>query len=147
MLRQRSSEVTDMHVGLSRRFPHKWLSSQLFFVCARARKRGVGADGWRKLHCEHGESVNRRGMQARCKETAKIERQRFNSEWARTFPGIRACNQSAAKACCVACNTHFGIGHGGRHDVKRHIERVAHIANAQSRLGSINTGADPERVV
>ena len=33
---------------------------------------------------------------------------------------------------------HFGIGHGGRHDVKRHIERAAHIAKAQSRLGSIN---------
>ena len=43
-----------------------------------------------------------------------------------------------AKACRVACNTHFGIGHGGRHDVKRHIERAAHIAKAQSRLGSIN---------
>ena len=36
-----------------------------------------------------------------------------------------------------ACNTHFGIGHGGRHDVKRHIERAAHITKAQSRLGSI----------
>ena len=46
-------------------------------------------------------------------------------EWARTFPGIRASNQSAAKAYCVACNTHFGIGHGGGHDVKRHIERAA----------------------
>ena len=62
----------------------------------------------------------------------------FNSEWARTLPGIRASNQSAAKAYCVACNTHFGIGHGGRHDVKRHIERPAYIAKAQSRLGSIN---------
>ena len=31
-----------------------------------------------------------------------------------------------------------GIGHGERHDVKRHIERAAHIAKAQSRLGSIN---------
>ena len=39
-------------------------------------------------------------------------------------------------AYCIACTTHFGIGDGGRHDVKRHIERAAHIAN--SRLGSIN---------
>ena len=47
---------------------------------------------------------------------------------------------------CVACNTHVRIGHGRRHDVKRHIERApgsdreraAHIAKAQSRLGSIN---------
>ena len=36
------------------------------------------------------------------------------------------------------CNTHFGIGHGGRHDAKRHIERAAHITKAQLRLGSIN---------
>ena len=64
----------------------------------------------------------------------------FSSEWARTFPGIRASNRSTAKAYCVACNrpTHFGICHGGIHDVKRHIERAAHIAKAQSRLGSIN---------
>ena len=39
----------------------------------------------------------------------------------------------------VLCSyAHFGIGHGGRHDVKRHIERAAHIAKAQSRLGNIN---------
>ena len=48
------------------------------------------------------------------------------------IPGIRASNQSAAMACCVACNTHFGIDHGGRHDVKRHIERTAHIASIGS---------------
>ena len=43
-----------------------------------------------------------------------------------------------SEGALVACNTHFGIGHGGRHDLKRHIERAAHIAKAQSRLGSIN---------
>ena len=69
-----------------------------------------------------------------------------DSEWARTFPGIRASNQSAAKAYCVACNTHFGIGHGGRHDMKRHIERAAHIAKAQSRLGSIVAGCEIDKV-
>ena len=79
-------------------------------------------NGWQKLHCEHGESVN-------CI---------FNSEWARTFPGIRVSNQSAAKAYYVACNTHFGIGHGGRHDVKRHIDRAAHIAKDQPRLVTIS---------
>ena len=38
----------------------------------------------RKLHCEHGESVNRRGMQVhvRRKETAKIE-------WRRLYRGDR----------------------------------------------------------
>ena len=61
----------------------------------------------------------------------------FNSEWARTFPGIRASNQSAAKAYCVACNTHFGIGHGGRLDVKRHIYR----AGSTHRKGSVTLGS------
>ena len=113
----------------SRRLPDNWLSSQLV-IFARARQRGVVADGWRKLHCSE------------CKYSAKKQRKLrggcciFNSEWAKTFPGIRGSNQSAAKAYCVAGNTHFGIG--GRHDVKRHIERAAHIAKAQSSLGSIN---------
>ena len=41
---------------------------------------------------------------------------------------------------CVAFKRglRIGIGHGGRHDVKRHKERAAHIAKAQSRLGNIN---------
>ena len=66
-----------------------------------------------------------------CKYGAKKQRKLrgggciFSSEWARTFPGIRASNQSEAKAYCVSCNTHFGIGHGGRHDLKRHIESRA----------------------
>ena len=41
----------------------------------------------------------------------------------------------------VLCSVQFafwGNGHGGRHEVKRHIERAAHIAKAQPRLGSIN---------
>ena len=130
MLRQRSSEVMArtfyrppyaLHVGLGLGvfqticYPPNWLFSR------RARPRGVGADGWRKLHCAHGESDNRRGMQVRRKEKLTLIGGGciFNSEWARTFSGIRASNQSAAKAYCVACNTHFGIGHGGRHDVKR----------------------------
>ncbi|KAI0234163.1 hypothetical protein LSAT2_015649, partial [Lamellibrachia satsuma] len=33
---------------------------------------------------------------------------------------------SAEKARCIYCNTEFGIGHGGRSDVKRHMEREAH---------------------
>ena len=84
--------MTECSARRTRHLPDNWLSSQLV-IFARARQRGVGADGWRKLHCEHGESVNRRGMQVRRKETAKIDRRR-----ARTFPGIRASNQSAAKA-------------------------------------------------
>ena len=59
MLRQRSSEIIDRTCTI----PPNWLSSR-----AHDNVRGVGADCWRKLHCEHGESVNRRGMQVRRKE-------------------------------------------------------------------------------
>ena len=58
-----------LHVGLG-------VFQTILVILARARQRGVGADGWRKWHCEHGVSVNRRGMQVRRKETAKIERRR-----------------------------------------------------------------------
>ena len=141
MLRQRSSEVMD-RTCRTRRLP-----DNIYYLVIlpigyfRARQRGVGADGWRKLYCEHGESVNRRGMQVRRKETAKLRGGGciFSSEWARTFPGIRASKQSAAKAYCVACNTHFGIGHGGRHDVKRHIERQ-HTSQRLSHVWAASIG-------
>ena len=120
-----------------------WTGHSLDHPIARARQCGDGADGWRKLHCEYYDQLNRL-TNGEFKFGAKKQRNLrgrgciFNSEWARTFPGIRASNQSAAKAYSVTCNTHVGIGHDGRHDVKRHIERAAHIAKAQSRLGSIN---------
>ena len=90
MLRQRSSEVMDrtfyrppyyaLHVGL----------------------RGVGADGLVGENC----IVNMANQltDEECKYGAKKQRKLrgggciFNSEWARTFPGIRASNQSAANA-------------------------------------------------
>ena len=55
------SHGQDMHLTAlgsarrTRRLPDNWLSSQLV-IFARARQRGVGADDWRKLHYEHGES-------------------------------------------------------------------------------------------
>ena len=53
-------------------------------------------------------------------------RNKFNSEWSAEFPGIVKCNMSAEKARCIYCNTEFGIGHGGRSDVKCRVEREAH---------------------
>ena len=45
------------------------------------------------------------------------------------------CSEGVLCSVQYAC---WGNGHGGRHDAKRHIERAAHIAKAQPRLGSIN---------
>ncbi|KAI0238969.1 hypothetical protein LSAT2_010280 [Lamellibrachia satsuma] len=66
-------------------------------------------------------------------------RNKFNSEWSAEFPGIVKCNMSAEKARCIYCNTEFGIGHGGRSDVKRHVEREAHssaVADAKKLAGN-----------
>ena len=78
----------------------------------------MASDGWRKLHCEHGESG--RGMQVR------IANGQGHSRNSGQQP---KCSEGVY---CVACNTHFVIGHGGRHDVKRHIgqhtsHRLSHV--------------------
>ena len=121
----------------TRRLPdNNWLSSQLVIFAH-------DNVAWPSVQTI-GENCIVNMADEECKYGAKKQRKLrgggciFSSEWARTFPGIRTSNQSAAKAYCVACNTHFGICQGGRHDVKRHIERAAHIAKAQSRLGSMN---------
>ena len=69
MLRQRSSDVMDRTCTRPPFALHVDLGLGVFQTIGYppARQRGVGADGWRKLYCEHGESVNRRGMQVRRK--------------------------------------------------------------------------------
>ena len=41
-------------------------------------------------------------------------------------PGIVSNKGNTEKARCVYCGTDFGIGHGGRSDVKRHVEKEGH---------------------
>ena len=119
MLRQRSSEVMDRtcettlsSARWTRRLPDNWLSSQLV-IFARVRERGVGAYGWRKLHCEH--YMANRLTDEECKYGAKKQRKLrgegciFNSEWAMTFHGIRASSnqvQRRRRPYCVACNNY-----------------------------------------
>ena len=45
---------------------------------------------------------------------------------------IRASSESRNKARFIACDVHFGIGHGGKNDVKRRVERECHITKASA---------------
>ena len=115
MLRQRSSEVMDrtfyrppyaLHEGLgvfqTIGYPPNWLFSRTHDNVASVQTVGENcivnmANRLTDEECKYGAKKQRKLRGGGCI---------FNSEWARTFPGIRASNQSAAKAYCVACNMH-----------------------------------------
>lgn len=45
---------------------------------------------------------------------------------------IRASSKSINKARFIAYDVHFGIGHGGKNNVKRGVERECHITKASA---------------
>ena len=98
MLRQRSSEVMLCSARRTRRLPDNWLSSQLV-IFAHDNVASVQTVGENCIV-----NMANRLTDEECKYGAKKQRKLrgggciFSSEWARTFPGIRASNQSAAKA-------------------------------------------------
>ena len=108
MLRQRSSEVMDrtctrppyaLHVGLGVfqtiiGYPPNWLFSRAHDNVASVQTVGENcilkmANRLTDEECKYGAKKQRKLRGGGCI---------FNSEWARIFPGIRASNQSAAKA-------------------------------------------------
>ena len=124
-----------LHVGLgvfqTIGYPPNWLFSRAHDNVASVQTVGEtcivnAANRLTDEECKYGVKKHRQLIGGGCIGL-------FNSEWSRTFPGIPASNRSATKAYCVACNTHFGrpIGHGGRHDVKRHIERAVKFGQHQ----------------
>ena len=42
--------------------------------------------------------------------------------------GVFQSKEGPTKAFCTVCTVYFGIGHGGRSDVKRHVENTSHSA-------------------
>ena len=46
----------------------------------------------------------------------------FIKSWERVFKWIIQSKEEPTKAFCTVCTVDFGIGHGGRTDVKRHME-------------------------
>ncbi len=59
-------------------------------------------------------------------KTKSRYRNKFKTEWSAEFPGIVSSKGNTEKARCVYCGTDFGIGHGGRSDVKRHVDTEGH---------------------
>ena len=59
-------------------------------------------------------------------KTKSRYRNKLKTEWSAEFPGIVSSKGNTEKARCVYCGTDFGIGHGGRSDVKRHVETEGH---------------------
>ena len=55
-----------------------------------------------------------------------MHRNKFKTELSAEFPGIVGNKGTTEKARCGHCGTDFGIGHGERSDVKRHMETEGH---------------------
>ena len=72
------------------------------------------------------ESDNMASTRAKKAKTKSRYRNKFKTEWSAEFPGIVSSKGNTEKARCVYCGTDFGIGHGGRSDVKRHVETEGH---------------------
>ena len=59
--------------------------------------------------------------------------QKFKTDYERDFPCVTSSSRGADFAFCTACRSHLSIGHGGRNDIKRHIDTEAHKACEKSR--------------
>lgn len=57
---------------------------------------------------------------------------KYQQGWNQEFGCIESSAKGESYAYCTICSANFGIGHGGRHDVKRHIEGSVHEGNAKS---------------
>ena len=44
---------------------------------------------------------------------------------------IKRSSRGESHVMCTYCNEHISIGHGGKNDVKRHVERPKHVENAR----------------
>ncbi len=59
-------------------------------------------------------------------------KQKFKSDYTRDFPCIKVSRKGNFHAYCSVCNCDFSIQHGGRDDIKRHIDTRKHTQNANS---------------
>ena len=59
--------------------------------------------------------------------------QKFKTDYERDFPCITSSSHGADFALCTACRSHLSTGHGGRTNIKRHIDTEAHKVCEKSR--------------
>lgn len=57
---------------------------------------------------------------------------KYQKSWEEEFSVIKKSTKGDSFVLCTYCNEHFSIAHGGKNDVKRHVERQKHIDNVQS---------------
>ena len=55
---------------------------------------------------------------------------KFQKYWESEFSGIKKSSKGESFVLCVYCNEHYSICHGGKNDVKWHVERQKHVDNA-----------------
>ena len=56
---------------------------------------------------------------------------KYQKSWKAEFSCIKRSSRGESHVMCTYCNEHNSIGHGGKNDVKRHVERPKHIENAR----------------
>lgn len=56
---------------------------------------------------------------------------KYQKAWEEEFSGIKS-TKGDSFILCTYCNEHFSIAHGGKNDVKRHVERQKHVDNVHS---------------
>lgn len=54
------------------------------------------------------------------------------SSWEEEVSGIKKSTKGDSFVICVYCDEHFSTAHGGKNDMKRHVEQQKHIDNVHS---------------
>lgn len=52
--------------------------------------------------------------------------QKFRKSYSEDFEHIASSTKGAEYAFCSKCNLHLSIGHGGQHDIKKHVDSESH---------------------
>ena len=61
--------------------------------------------------------------------------QKFKPQYKKDFPDFISSSTGPEFAFCVKCKLHFSIGHGGQHDIKRHVNSESYKACCASSSG------------
>ena len=56
----------------------------------------------------------------------------YQTSWEEEVSGIKKRTKGDSFVICVYCDEHFSTAHGGKNDMKRHVEQQKHIDNVHS---------------
>ena len=60
------------------------------------------------------------------REKKKKYLQKFRKSYSEDFEHIASSTKGAEYAFCSKCNLHLSIGHGGQHDIRKHVNSESH---------------------